>query len=156
MAEKPQSKPPTLPPGLRKPAVVVPSASAPANAAKPDSSELVTRLVQRAMEAGELDHYEGKRQWRRFRAGLQLEATVDPSNPRGIMSVLMHDVSGGGAAFWCKQGLELHQTVYLRDWTEAGASDWVAGRVAHVTGGLRGYLIGIRFDNPLPPETFVG
>lgn len=108
------------------------------------------------MEVGELDHYDGKRQWRRFRAGLQLEATVNLAESRAIMSVLMHDVSGGGAAFWCKQELELHQKVYLRDWTEAGASEWVLGRVAHVTCGLRGYLVGIRFDNPLPPETFVG
>lgn len=108
------------------------------------------------MEVGELDHYDGKRQWRRFRAGLQLEATINPSDPRRIMSVLMHDVSGGGAAFWCKQELELHQEVFLRDWTDGGAAQWVAGRVAHVTCGLRGYLVGVRFDNPLPPETFVG
>lgn len=110
------------------------------------------QLVHNAKQVGSADSYDGKRDWTRYNAGLQLEITLNPQAVGLVWSAIMHNVSGGGVAFWCKQKIPIHSTVYVREWQESVPLPWLAAKVMHTTVGIRGFLIGVNFLEPAPAE----
>ncbi|UCE59123.1 MAG: PilZ domain-containing protein, partial [Phycisphaerales bacterium] len=118
-----------------------------------------TGLLTLARKQGERDVYAGKRSWVRYQLGMRIEVSTDPLDAGQTWSAIMHNVSGGGIGFWSKRDLEDDSVVHIRDYSEQGPPVWLVGRVTHRTVGLRGYLIGLAFDDPaprdahLPPES---
>ena len=112
-----------------------------------------SRLLERALEIGEPDSYAGKRAWTRYRLGMRVEATTDPTRPSASWHVSIHDVSGGGIAFWSKEKRPIASAVWVRDYIEKDRPKWLKGRVAHCTVGLRGHLIGVAFDEKTSPDS---
>ena len=110
-------------------------------------------LLARAKEQGKPDVYAGKRQWARYTLGMRVDVTTDPTRPSASWQVSLHNISGGGAGFWSKRELDSGSTVYLRDGTDEDSPVWLAARVMHRTVGLRGFLIGVSFDDPAPPDS---
>jgi len=110
-------------------------------------------LIGHAREVGEPDTYAGKREWTRYRIGVRVEATTDPTRANASWHVNVHDVSGGGVGFWSKQKLPIASTVWVRDCFEDSETTWLKGRVCHCSVGMRGHLIGIAFDQPTPTDS---
>ncbi|MFQ5590648.1 MAG: ATP-binding protein [Phycisphaerae bacterium] len=109
-------------------------------------------LLELARNQGDRDTYAGKRRWVRYTLGMQIDVTTDPTVDGETWSVITHNVSGGGIGFWSKRELEVGSEVYILDHAAGTTPTWLPARVAHCTVGLRGYLIGASFDNPLLPE----
>ena len=105
-----------------------------------------SRLLERAVETGERDTYAGKRAWTRYRLGMRVEATTDLLRPSASWHVNIHNVSGGGIAFWSTANLPIQSAVWTRDCDEKAKPQWLKGRVAHCTVGMRGHLIGLALD----------
>ncbi|MCH7632619.1 MAG: PilZ domain-containing protein, partial [Planctomycetes bacterium] len=114
---------------------------------------LPSRLLERAVEIGEPDTYAGKRAWTRYRLGMRVEATTDPTRPSASWHVNIHNVSGGGIAFWSTEKLPIASAVWIRDCVENEKPRWLKGRVAHCTVGMRGHLIGVAFDERTSPDS---
>ena len=114
---------------------------------------LTTRLLEQALEICEADTYAGKRSWTRYRLGMRVEATTDPTRSSAAWNVNIHNVSGGGVAFWSTESLEDATEVWIQDCSENGKPRWLKGRVAHSTVGLRGHLIGVAFDEKTSPDS---
>ncbi|MCH7993719.1 MAG: response regulator [Planctomycetes bacterium] len=114
---------------------------------------LPSRLLERAVEADERDTYAGKRAWTRYRLGMRVEATTDPTRPSASWHVSIHNVSGGGIALWSTVKLPIASAVWVRDCVEEDRPKWLKGRVAHCTVGLRGHLIGVAFDERTSPDS---
>ena len=114
---------------------------------------LPSRLLERAVEIGEPDTYAGKRAWTRYRLGMRVEATTDPTRPSASWHVNIHNVSGGGVAFWSTEKLPIASAVWVRDCVENEKPRWLKGRVAHCTVGMRGHLIGVAFDERTSPDS---
>ena len=109
-------------------------------------------LLVRARQEGKPDVFAGKRSWRRYVLGLTVELSTNPADESASWDAAMHNVSGGGMGVWSKSRLPAGSEVYIRDGGSAGQPAWLAGRVTHCTLGLRGHLIGIRFDEPAEPD----
>ncbi|MCH8220486.1 MAG: PilZ domain-containing protein [Proteobacteria bacterium] len=105
------------------------------------------------LEIGEPDTYAGKRAWTRYRLGMRVEATTDPTRSSASWHVNIHDVSGGGIAFWSKEKRPIASAVWVRDYIEKDRRKWLKGRVAHCTVGLRGHLIGLALDEKTSPDS---
>ena len=114
---------------------------------------LASILLEQAVEIGEPDTYAGKRAWTRYRLGMRVEATTDPTRPSASWHVNIHNVSGGGIAFWSTAHLPNALAVWIRDCVENEKPRWLKGRVAHCTVGLRGHLIGVELDEKTPPDS---
>ena len=112
----------------------------------------ISRLVSAASQENRGDVYAGKRRWPRYTTGMQLEATFDRSNPPEVFPVTMHNVSDIGLAFWTRAQIEPSTDIYLREFTNHDDCNWVGAHVTHCTPGIRGFLIGAQFHNPLTPE----
>lgn len=106
--------------------------------------EGVEQLVRSAAE-GEADHYAGKRHDTRVCENVPLELTDDPAKKSA--AVTMHNISKTGCAFWIKRKLEIHATVYVREFTPDNSAKWIRGYVTHCTQGIRGFLVGVAFGN---------
>lgn len=104
------------------------------------------RLVDAASRDGAADDYGGKRLDTRFAAGMLLDLSTDPEDPSASWSGQMHNISDGGISFWSKRQLACRSNVYIREFAHEGSNTWFLTRVAHCTFGIRGYLIGARFD----------
>jgi len=112
----------------------------------PSGDDPIAHLVATAGASGEPDLYAGKRHATRFAEGVYLEVTTDPGKPVGQWGVYMHNVSGGGFAFWSKKEVPARSTVYVRECGDEGPGPWLHARVTHCTLGIRGYLIGAAFE----------
>lgn len=113
----------------------------------------IARLVSTAEEVGAPDGYSGKRHWPRFRAGLRLDVTLDPTHASGSEEVIMHNASGGGLAFWSRRKWREREAVYVREFrTDGGSAEWLAARVCHCTAGIRGFLVGVQYYHPAPSD----
>ncbi len=118
-----------------------------------EEAEQVLQLVELARDMGEPDTYPGKRGWSRYNAALPLEFTVDPHQTAGIAPATMHNISGGGVAFWSRKDIPLHSIVFIRGWSDESPTLWVGAKVCHATIGLKGFLIGAEFLSPAPRES---
>jgi hypothetical protein len=107
--------------------------------------ETVERLVRMAAE-GEVDHYAGKRREPRISEGVQLELIEDFDQKP--VPISMHNISTTGCAFWIKRKLEMHTTLFVRQFTEDNSAPWIPGYVTHCTQGIRGHLVGVMFGQP--------
>jgi hypothetical protein len=116
------------------------------NKLSPAIQAQVGRWIAAAGASGEADGYAGKRHATRFADGLYLEVTLDPAKPSATWGVYMHNVSGGGCAFWSKREVPLRGMVSVRHCGEDGPGPWIAARVTHCTRGLRGFLVGVSFQ----------
>jgi len=116
----------------------------------------ISRLVEQARERGEPDPYVGRRRWSRYSLSMRLEITTDPSRPESSWLVRTHNISGGGMGFWSKQELAEGTAVYLRQYREGEFGKWVKGRVVYSVLGIRGYLVGVSFNQPAHPDTDLG
>lgn len=112
----------------------------------------ISELVSGAKEIGEVDESPGKRQWVRYRAGMQLDVTSDTREPCQIQPVIMHSASGGGFAFWARKPLRVTGLIFVREYSSDVPNDWLAACVCHCTVGIRGFLVGAAFEDPSPPE----
>ncbi len=112
----------------------------------------IKRLVKAAQQVGRGDPYQGKRERTRFSAGMKLEVTLDPLNSGASYHVTMQNVSEGGFAFWSKRELRPETVIRVREFSPGVENEWVAAEVRHCTTGLRGYLVGAKFENPVPVE----
>ena len=118
---------------------------------KPPAHREIERLLALALECGMPDPYSGKRKWMRFRSGLALEMTTEPNDCKPWL-VHLHNMSGGGFAAWSKKSVTARQPIYIREYPDGPPTPWVSGRVRHITSGIRGFLIGAMFDDPVTPE----
>ena|GEM_PF-2482572 len=119
-------------------------------AAPPTPQEAeISRLVSMTREHGEPDRYGGKRGWVRYTIGMDLEVTTDADDPSACWPVVTHNISGGGIGFWSKRELPEESHCLVREHTKDGSAAWVSAWVAHCTIGIRGYLIGVAFADPL-------
>lgn len=112
----------------------------------------VTRLVISASREGEADLYAGDRDARRFAVGMQLDVTTNPKIAGCSWPVTMHNVSEGGLAFWSKRQLRVGSPIWIREFSSENNKPWLAGEVTHCTNGIRGFLIGCKFNSP-PAKT---
>ena len=120
------------------------------------NAEPACRLRDAAASQGEPDCYTGKRSRIRFNAALQLDASVDQPDTPETWPVIMHNASGGGCAFWSKRWIAVGTQLLVRQFTPGHDEAWMPGQVQHCTPGLRGFLVGVEFDNPAPPDEHVG
>ena len=111
----------------------------------------IRRLVETAEEGGQRDEYTGKRAAKRFAVGMQLDVTTDATEPDCTWPVIMHNVSGGGFAFWSKRQLRTGCEIHVREFTGDDPMPWLPACVTHCTVGIKGYLVGAQFE--ADPET---
>ena len=110
----------------------------------------IARLVEAASELGKSDRYVGKRGGTRISEPLQLEVTTDPSGDSALWYVSMHNVGPGGCAFWSRRDLPLEDQVYVRESSDEPNGCWIPGKVIHQTLGIKGHLIGVKFETKRP------
>jgi len=109
----------------------------------------IGRLIEAVRSGGDADAYAGKRHATRFAEGIVLELTTDPARPDRTQTVYMHNMSEGGFAFWSRHRIEMRTSIHVRELAEQpGARPWLPAQVTHCTVGIRGFLIGARFDDP--------
>jgi hypothetical protein len=106
----------------------------------------IARLVTTASEDGLGDDHAGQRTSTRFAAGMRLDVTTDPAVPSCTWPVIMHNVSGGGFAFWSKRQLRHSGEIWVREFSSDNSMPWLPAHVTHCTVGIRGYLVGAQFD----------
>ncbi len=112
----------------------------------------ISRLLGTARERGRADAYIGRRRWTRYLLGLSLEVTTAPDTPGDCRIARMHSISGGGVGFWSDRELPKGMQVYIREHTGKQPGLWLPGRVSYCTLGMNGYLVGLTFDQPAPPD----
>jgi signal transduction histidine kinase/CheY-like chemotaxis protein len=117
-----------------------------------DHEAEIFRLVGAARERGRPDVCVGRRRWTRYCLGMSLELTTDPDTPGASQVVRMHNISGGGVGFWSPQELGRGTRICVRESAEGELGIWLAGRVTYCALGMGGYLIGMTFDHPAPPD----
>ena len=93
-----------------------------------------------------MDDHAGNRAALRFAAGMQLDVTPDPGDSAGSWPVTMHNVSDGGFAFWSRRQLLKGDPIGVRKSSADNSAPWIPSHVTHCTVGIRGYLVGARFD----------
>ncbi|UCE59309.1 MAG: hypothetical protein JSU63_17930 [Phycisphaerales bacterium] len=116
------------------------------------SCDGILRLAEHARTQGSPDSYSGKRRCVRYKAGMRLDLTVDPDDPALTQSAIMHDACTSGCSFWSKRQITQRTRVFIRDFAGGEDSNWLPALVQHCTVGIRGYLIGVAFDEPAPAE----
>lgn len=111
---------------------------------------VVSELLANARRFGQRDVFNGKRRWSRFQVGMRLEAQLINSgaDQAEIWPVTSHNISGGGLGFWSHRQLPDHTRLRLREWTGADGA-WISATVVHSSLSIGGYLVGVRFDNPI-------
>jgi hypothetical protein len=107
-------------------------------------------LLSRASSEGDGDSWSGKRHWSRWKAGLLLEVTADPSSEGGVHRASMHDVSSAGVGLWLRKEWPARTDIYVREAGNESPAPWLRGNVMHSTRGLRGFLVGVELDERLP------
>jgi signal transduction histidine kinase/CheY-like chemotaxis protein len=112
----------------------------------------VPQLVRTARRHGRADGYAGKRRWVRYAVGVRLEITTNPDRVGDTHLVRAHNISGGGVGFWSKTPFPGGSTLFLREWSEGEPAPWVEAQVTYTNLGIRGYLVGVAFGRPAPPE----
>lgn len=122
------------------------------NSSSTSDAQEIQKLVTSAQQQGVPDCYTGKRRWLRLSAGMRLEISTDPEVPSASVHVTMQNVSEGGFAFWSKRELRQDTPLFVREFSTEGDREWVAAKVRHCTAGIRGYLIGGEFENPMPED----
>lgn len=108
-------------------------------------------LLRSARETGQPDAFLGRRAWVRYDVGMRVEISA-PEIGHYLESATMHSVSGGGFAFWCRTEIPVGTRINIREWSLDGSADWMIAQVAHNTIGIKGYLVGATFNEPLPPD----
>ena len=116
------------------------------------NEQAISKLLKDAREQGVADSYSGKRCGVRYRAAMQLDSTTDTDDRTADWPVTMHNVSGGGCAFWSRQELVTGTPILIRPFGSDDEGGWIPACVQHCANGLRGYLVGAAFDDPLPPD----
>ena len=118
----------------------------------------IERLLRAAGEGGDIDSYAGKRDDVRVAEGLQLEVTTNRQDSSAAWAVTMHNVSGGGIAFWSRRDIGERTAIHIREFSPDTPHSWIPANVRHSTLGIRGHLIGALFDTsdgsmstPTPP-----
>ncbi len=103
----------------------------------------IRRLIVAAGEAGESDKYTGKRSTMRCRAGILLEVTTDPSDPKATFSATMRDVSESGFGFLTRREIPCGAIVWVREFTELGEAPWLKTKVVHQSLNFARYNVGV-------------
>lgn len=107
----------------------------------------IDRILVDAARTGAADFFGGKRAQLRFQARKPFEMEADVNDSRLNFAVALHDISATGLSCWSKHRLEDKAPVRLREFTGDDSGVWIAARVAHCTPGIRGYLVGARFEH---------
>lgn len=116
------------------------------NQSQSNQKEGISRLVSEAMEIGYPQSKGRGRHATRFSVGMQLDASTDPENQAASWSVTMHNVSDSGIAFWSKQQVRIRWDIWIREFSKDNSAPWICAHVTHCTVGLKGYLVGARFE----------
>jgi len=108
----------------------------------------VELLLDSARSTGESDSYAGKRASSRITEALQLEVKIDQPRQPGPHATTMQNISETGCAFWFRNKLDRGAKVFIREFTGDSSMPWIEAFVARSTQGLKGYLVGVRFERP--------
>lgn len=108
----------------------------------------VAHLIRMAAEHGTPGSYTRKRGAPRTMDGLRLELTTDLQHSGDVHAVSMHNISKSGLAFWSNKQFKRNTTVYVRGFSADQPRPWLKANVNHCTGGMRGLLVGVKFDLP--------
>jgi len=150
------------------------------NGAARDDRGSIAALVASARSEGRPDRFVGKRRWRRYAVGIEMEAaTISTDGTVGpAQMVRVHNVSGGGIGFWSSENFVAGAVIRVRapaDTESAphaapdamphgdGASSsggnrtdesdkWIRARVKHCAAALDGFLIGAAYECPIAPD----
>jgi len=106
----------------------------------------VARLLAAVRSQGSQDTYGGKRNDTRFSDGFLLEFTTDLKKPKLTAPTSLHNMSENGCAFWARKKVRPRTLVYLREPSEDGKNPWIQAHVTHCTVGIRGFLVGVKFE----------
>jgi signal transduction histidine kinase/DNA-binding response OmpR family regulator len=116
----------------------------------------IARLVEAGAREGERDVFHGKRRWVRYHVGTRIEVACDGGGYARLSRAVMHNVSGGGLGFWTREPFAAGTPLRIREIAYEGENPWLPITVTHCTLGIRGYLIGAEFAQPIaesaPPE----
>jgi len=112
----------------------------------------VPGLLELARDEGSPDVFAGKRAYARYTIGVSTKLTTDPVSKSDAWSVVTHSISGGGVGLWSRERLDTGTAVHVLDVNDSAGNMWLPGHVQHCSVGIRGYLIGVSFDYPLPPD----
>ena len=108
----------------------------------------VELLLESARSTGDWDTYSGKRASLRITEALQLEVKTEQPRQPGPHATTMQNISETGCAFWFRNNLDRGTKIFIREFTGDSSMPWIEAFVARCTQGLKGYLVGVRFDLP--------
>lgn len=153
--------------------------AAPGSAARREQGSIAA-LMDSARSEGRPDGFVGKRRWRRYAVGIEMEAAAIGADgavgPTRLVRV--HNMSGGGIGFWSSERFDAGSIIQLRapaeaeplqqpqpDETpqpfrttstgrnqEACENDWIRARVMHCAVALDGFLVGVGYECPTSPD----
>lgn len=101
--------------------------------------QTVQHWLDSALREGQLDAYEAKRSAARCTWPHPLELRIGEE----ILYVQCRDICEGGVGLVCKRNLKHDQSVYIR---RSDAEPWVKCRVAHVTGSIGSFKVGVELS----------
>lgn len=113
----------------------------------------VRDLLLEASTEGVQDAFLVRRQHQRHCHDSRLEWRTDGA----LHPATLADVSSGGMALWVREKVAHGTEISVRRWPGEGDEGWISGVVRHCEQGLKGYLVGVRFAQPVdfafaPPQ----
>jgi len=119
----------------------------------PAAQERVLRgWLLRAREQGDPDVFLAKRHSPRYEYRMPVEVLVEDADPPEPICAQTYTISGGGASITCHAEIPVSTRVRICEWPASENSAWIPARVIRCEPSLRGYMIGIKWDHPLPEE----
>ncbi len=107
----------------------------------------VRDLLLEASTQGVQDEFLVRRRWQRHCHDSRLEWRCEDDE---LHPATLADVSSGGLAVWVREKIPRGTEIHIRRWPGArGDHGWISGVVRHCEQGLKGYLVGVRFDAPV-------
>lgn len=130
-----------------EPTTLVQPARRPLPGRRVDDMGGFAELLQSAVNEGAADSYSAKRRETRYNAHARIEVRLagESESAPGII----RDISEAGVGFATHGAFGEEDEVELRLWPAEGMG-WVRARIEYVATGLRGNIVGARFERRLP------
>ena len=96
-----------------------------------------------------------KRRWPRTSECIPLEASTNASDPEAGWPVEAQEESPGGVAIRSNREVAVGSLLFVRAKPPYEPNAWMCGEVAHCTQVGDGFVIGLRMDHHIPPESSV-
>ena len=114
----------------------------------PDVEEAIRDLLIEASLEGSEDVYLVRRKHQRHTHDIRLEWQNDEADDQ-LMAGVLADISQAGLALWVREKLKMGDEIVVRRWPGRDEDVWIPGEVRHCELGLKGYLVGVRFAQPV-------